>query len=149
MTKASRNVLPWGGLDTRSLYIGLLGIWIGSALFFTFVVTTTLFQALPDSSAILFLGAIFPRFYAFTSAAGLLAVGALVQSGEGRGWTVALPALAVVLELVSWIVLLPMVNAAVGKPSFGALHGLSLGLDVVFTVLVAMALISAIRQKSA
>jgi uncharacterized membrane protein len=67
-----------------------LGVWVGSILFFSFVVAPTAFRALDPQNAGLFIRGVFPRYYLFgiicgaiTLAAGV-AVRAVRQEWAGR-----------------------------------------------------------------
>jgi hypothetical protein len=127
----------------RVLYGGVAGFLIGVAAFFTFVVPEVAFSVLGGSQLGPFLAAIFPRFYAITAAgAAILTVLAFLLPAR-KSMEVVWPATSLVLTLVAWLWLLPAVNRAIGTAAFGALHGLSLGLDLVAIVLWVLALVSA------
>ncbi len=85
----------------------------------------------------------FPRFYAIVAAgATVLAVLGFLLPSRGR-LEIVWPTVALALTLLAWLWLLPAVNRAIGTPAFGALHGLSLGLDLVAMVLWLLALLAA------
>lgn len=129
----------------RGLYAALAGFWLGAIIFFTFVVPEAAFAVLSGRSTELFLGEIFPRFYAFSTLGGGLALAAaLLLRREGR-WQIATSAAALAINLYAWLWLLPAVNRAIGTPAFGALHGLSFALDFLSMLLVLIGLTANLR----
>jgi hypothetical protein len=122
----------------RRLTLGtaLLGTWWGILLFFTLAVPTALFRTVPATLLLRVLGALFPSFFLYASLAGALTLATLPWTR--RSWLLVA---ALVLQLLDWSVLVPMTDRAVGTSWFFALHGLSLGIDVVVSVLVTGALL--------
>jgi len=97
----------------------MLGLWIGSVVFFSFFAAPGLFGALPREAAGRAVSAIFPRYYALGAACGVLALlsGLLLRSqGAFRGRTSALELLLVALMtgivVYSGYVLLPQASRA-------------------------------------
>ncbi len=131
----------------RILYGALAGFSLGVAAFFTFIVPEVAFSVLGGAQLGPFLALIFPRFYAMTALSGALLSAVSFLLPRRGAWEVAWPLAALVLTLVAWVWLLPAVNRAIGTPSFGLLHGLSLGLDLVAMVLWLLALLSALRRR--
>ncbi|MDA8343900.1 MAG: DUF4149 domain-containing protein [Thermaerobacter sp.] len=131
----------------RILYAALAGFLLGVSAFFTFIVPEVAFRVLPSVQLAPFLAGIFPRFYALTAVAGaLLTLLSLVLPRRGT-LEFAWPAAALLLTLFAWLWLLPAVNRAVGTPAFGALHGISLGLDLVAMLLWLLGLIAAYSRR--
>ncbi len=131
----------------RYLYGAIAGFLLGVSAFFTFIVPQVAFAVLGASALGPFLAGIFPRFYALTAAAAALLTIVAFLLPRRRPMEVIWPAAAIVLTLVSWIWLLPAVNRAEGTAAFGALHGISLGLDLVAMVLWLLALITAFPRR--
>lgn len=130
----------------RTVYIALVGFLLGVSGFFTFVVPEAAFAVLPGPQVGPLLSAVFPRFYLWTAAAAALSILVLLWGGRRSLRELLAPIAALVITLVAWLWLLPAVNAAEGTPSFGALHGISLGLDLVTMVLWLLALLAAGRN---
>ncbi len=88
----------------RLLWRLAAGIWLGSLVFFSLVVTQVAFRALPTAATTKFLTAIFPVYYTFEIWAGgaalLGVVWALVRGKMPRGW------LVMVLTLAAWVLVL-------------------------------------------
>ncbi len=132
----------------RLIYAALAGFLLGVSAFFTFVVPEVAFSVLGGRGLGSFLAAVFPRFYLVVAvfAAALTAVG-FATFGLRHASALA-PALALLLTLAAWIWLLPEVNAAIGSPRFGLLHGVSLGLDMLAMVLWLIGLLTARGRRA-
>jgi len=115
----------------RIVYAALGGFTLGVGSFFTFIVPEAAFTVLGGQGLSAFLGVLYPRFYAVMSVLGALLLAAAIVLEGRRRLVVWLDALALAMTLVGWIWLLPAVNRAESTPAFGALHGLSLGLDLL------------------
>lgn len=132
------------------LYFGSLGVWLGAILFFSLTVAPAVFRLLGSDAGGRVVGAIFPTYYLHGALTALLALAVLALaprlpaarplpvSAPGAAAVALLVALAV--DLLAWWVLEPRVRAAAGSPAFGALHGLSMGLNLVVLLAVAAAL---------
>jgi Domain of unknown function (DUF4149) len=90
----------------RVLYLLSLAVWIGEIVFFSFVGAPAIFAVLDRAHAGKVTAAIFPRYYAVATAAGLLAVGAgavLARGASASGlWRAAVAALALGLLATGW-----------------------------------------------
>jgi putative copper export protein len=91
----------------RFVHLLALGLWVGSVVFFSFVVAPALFGALPRDLAGRAVSAIFPRYYAFGGACGLVAIlsGLLIgarQVSWGRLLVVETVLLVVMTGLVAY-----------------------------------------------
>jgi hypothetical protein len=77
-----------------------LGLWVGALVFVSFVVAPAVFGAVPSETAGTVMGAIFPRYYAFTTALGivaLLAAASLRSAARGSRWTAIVGMMVVML----------------------------------------------------
>jgi uncharacterized membrane protein len=152
----------------RFVHLLAIGLWIGSVVFFSLVAAPSLFGSLPRDLAGRAVSAIFPRYYAFGGACGLVAIlsGLLLGARRpswGRLLMIELALLAVMMGLVlySGRVILPRASQAraalaeaQGTPGldeaqarFAALHRRSVLLNGTVLVLgvAAFALAAALR----
>lgn len=77
-----------------------LGLWVGALVFVSFVVAPAVFGAVPSETAGTVMGAIFPRYYAFTIAVGIVALLAAVplrSAAHGSRWTATVGMMVVML----------------------------------------------------
>jgi uncharacterized membrane protein len=147
----------------RFIHLMTLGLWIGSVVFFSLVAAPGLFGTLPRDLAGRAVSAIFPRYYAFGAACGLIALlSGLLLGAKQVSWgrllivELALLALMTGIVLYSGRVVLPQASEAraalaeaQGTPAldtaqarFDALHRRSVLLNgtVLFLGVVAFAL---------
>jgi len=103
----------------RFAHLLALGVWIGSVVFFSFVVAPSLFGALPRDAAGRAVSTIFPRYYAFGAVCGALALlsGLLLgvlQVARGRALAAELILLALMIGIVAYAgrVVLPEASRA-------------------------------------
>jgi uncharacterized membrane protein len=139
-----------------SVYVIALTAWVGSILFFSFVVAPIIFQVLGAEAGGKFVRALFPRYYAWGAISGAVAlpaaVGVPLSFPEFRGPLVAVQALAILagtlIMLYAGNSLVPALNAArdagpAGRARFdrlqrrsvvlnGLVLGIGLGLLVAF-----------------
>jgi hypothetical protein len=97
-------------------------------LFFTVVAAPVVFKVLPQEWAAAYVRAFFPKYFAFLGLTSLLAA----FFAPGTTWQVAL-ALCALLFFLSLGILTPAINRARdagNKKMFGALHGLSVVLNL-------------------
>ncbi|MCL8209405.1 MAG: DUF4149 domain-containing protein [Actinomycetia bacterium] len=123
----------------RTIHALALGAWLALLGFFTVAVPAAVFAAVPAAAVLAVLDRLFPAFYqasAFAGAVAWLAAGGLRRRAAAS--RVVLGA-AFALTLLGWLVLLPHAHAAVGTSAFGRWHGLSLGADLLTTLLVVAA----------
>jgi hypothetical protein len=135
-----------------------LGMWLGSMVFFSFLGAPQVFAVLDDARAGRVVNAIFPRYYVFGVALGLLALlagaanGALggppagpapAGSGFGAARVVLLVATLVGVALHGYArwVLIPKMEAA-GDDAFEQYHQQSVTLNGVAMLAVALALVA-------
>jgi len=125
----------------RYLLLGAWAIWLGSIVFFSFVVAPTAFAALGRERAVPLMRAIFPRYYAVGIGCGLTGIAAALACGSGLHLTIPL-AIAVVLAAYARQVLTPALEEArrsADDESFARLHLWSVRLNVVALALLLLA----------
>jgi hypothetical protein len=131
---------------TSLRYLLVLGwaVWLGSVVFFSFVVAPTAFGALGREGAAPLMRAIFPRYYL----AGLLSGGAMLVAALGLGADLRITVPIVIgLALGGYArqVITPAVNRARDghdEKRFAQLHALSVRLNLV--VLAILLLLGAV-----
>jgi len=82
-----------------------LGLWVGALVFVSFIVAPAVFGAVPGETAGTVMGAIFPRYYLFTAAAGVVALLAalpLRHAARGSSWIVVVGMMAVMLAATAY-----------------------------------------------
>jgi len=113
-----------------------LGSWLGSVVFFSFVGAPTIFGTLDDDAAGRAVNAIFPRYYRFGLAAGLIALlaggarGVAGGVGIAAGATLAGALVGVAANAYALGVLIPKMEAA-GEDAFARYHKQSVALNLV------------------
>jgi len=132
---------------------GSVGIWLGSIVFFSFVVAPRVFDVLERERAGDVVNSIFPAYYVLGSLFGVLAFGAGVVRGvvDSFGMYLGLYftslAVAVVLAVFSRAYLVPRIEGTDrsrddGDPdAFERYHSASVKLNSVMLVTVAAALV--------
>lgn len=130
------------------VYPALAGVWLGAAIFFTFVVPEAAFATLGLHGVGPLFSRLFPDFYAFEAVVGAALVTAAVRLRPRGLAEVLCPALALATTLASWLWILPAVNRAIGTRQFGPLHGLSLGLQILSMLIVLAGLVAALRRPA-
>jgi H+/Cl- antiporter ClcA len=129
-----------------SVFVTTLSGWLGSAVFFSAVILPTLFINLEPAAAGEIAALIFPFYYRFGLACGLLLLVACVVAARretatagtvrGRWWAaVATVALMLLCQAYAEFVIRPDMSEIRGladaKPAFDALHRLSVRLNAV------------------
>ena len=79
-------------VSLRVVHLIALALWVGSVVFFSFIVAPGIFGAVPNQEAGRVIGTIFPRYYLLGSVAGVVVVvtaGALQWLGNGD-WRLSL-----------------------------------------------------------
>jgi uncharacterized membrane protein len=136
-----------------------LTAWVGSILFFSFVVAPIIFQVLTADAGAKFVRALFPRYYTWGAISGAIALpaylGVPLSFQEFRGPIVAVQSLMIVtgtlIMLYAANSLTPAINAArdagpSGKPRFDRLHRRSVGLNG-FVLILGVALLIAFATR--
>lgn len=99
-----------------------LGLWVGALVFVSFVVAPAVFGTVPSETAGTVMGAIFPRYYAFTIAVGIVALLAalpLRSTARGSGWAAIVGMMIVMLAATAYAGLVVSPRARAIRP---ALH---------------------------
>lgn len=123
------------------LVLGCWAVWLGSMVFFSFVVAPTVFGALGKEAAAPLMRAIFPRYYAVGLACGGTALAAALATGAGLRLTVPL-VIGLVLVAYARQVITPALNdARDGEDAerFSQLHVLSVRLNMIVMALLLLA----------
>jgi hypothetical protein len=144
-----------------SVYVISLTAWVGSILFFSFVVAPIVFRVLAAEDAGKFVRALFPRYYAWGTIAGAVALPAYVAGPlcypEYRGPWVGVQALillgCIMVMLYAGNSLTPAINAARdaganGQKRFDRLHRRSVRLNGLVLV-VGLCLLTAFANRPA
>lgn len=132
---------------------GLLGIWAGAVLYYSFAATPVLFRRLGREEAGKVVGLLFGGYYGFGWVTGALAVISLGALGAPMPRT-ALAAAALITALVQgtvvrrWVIRLRDARGATSEPErpaaerrFGAAHGVSMVMNLVVLGLVLAAIL--------
>ncbi|MFB6304863.1 MAG: DUF4149 domain-containing protein [Haloferacaceae archaeon] len=125
-----------------------LGLWLGSMVFFSFVGAPRVFAVLDEERAGRVVNDIFPRYYVFGVALGVVALvaGALIGVSRGFGLPAAVllggAGLGVALTAYARWVLVPAMDEA-GDDAFERYHRRSVVLNGVTMLGVAAALVAA------
>ena len=137
-------------IDTAAT--GAVGVWLGTVVFFSFVVAPRVFDVLERDRAGDVVNRIFPTYYVFGTALGLVGVaaGAARLYTEGFGvWVAAYSAavtVAVVVAVFSSLYLVPRIRGNdrsredPDMDAFERYHGASVRLNAVMLVALAAAL---------
>jgi uncharacterized membrane protein len=144
-----------------SVYAIALTAWVGSILFFSFVVAPIVFKVLDAEAGGKFVRALFPRYYLWGVISSAVALPALVCGAlafpERRGPMVGVQALAIVISLLIMLYcgnsLTPAINAARDEgpgsaDRFDRLHKRSVILNGV-VLLIGLALLVAFASRGA
>ena len=112
-----------------------LGVWLGSMLFFSFVAAPRLFTVLEDDAAGRAVNDIFPRYYTFGTALGVVAIVAALFLGADNGFLPDVPlvgtvAVGVAANVYARWSLVPKMERA-GDDAFAQYHGQSVALNGV------------------
>jgi len=129
---------------------GAVGVWLGTIVFFSFVVAPRAFSVLGDDEAGKLVNAVFPVYYSFGVALGVVGVAAGVGRGVVEefslylGLYVATLGLSVSVAALSRLYLIPRIEDAdesEDEDAFEKYHSLSVKLNSVMLVSVVAALV--------
>jgi hypothetical protein len=91
---------------TKVLFQLALGLWAGAIVFVSFVVAPAVFRAVPSETAGVVMGQIFPLYYGFSVAVGVVALGSSLllwrRSGGAGAWTAIVVMLVVMLAATTY-----------------------------------------------
>lgn len=129
---------------------GAVGVWLGTIVFFSFFVAPRAFSVLGEDEAGELVNAVFPVYYSFGVALGVVGIaagvgrGALDEFGLYLGLYVAMVGISVSVAALSRVYLIPRIEDAEeseDKDAFERYHGLSVKLNSVMLVSVVAALV--------
>jgi hypothetical protein len=144
-----------------SAYVLALSAWMGSIMFFSFVIAPTIFSVLGPDAGSRFVHALFPRYYMWGAIAGAVALPACVATPlcfpEYRGTSVGIQAMVILtctlIMLYGGNSLTPAINAArdagpAGNAQFKRLHRRSVRLNA-FVLACVLGLLIALASRPA
>ena len=119
------------------LTLFLISIWVGSIIFFSAIIAPTVFKALDEKNAGIFLRAFFPKYYIFGIILGFIALILGIKA-----MSLILASMVIVMILLSIIsrLMIPVINAArdmgvEGESRFKKLHTLSVFLNILTLII--------------
>ncbi|PSR35294.1 MAG: hypothetical protein C7B46_01095 [Sulfobacillus benefaciens] len=117
------------------------GIWLGTLVFFSLVVTQVIFVTVPTSAAADFLNAVFPAYYGVGIIAGIMAMlGILMRMKRPiQGvlwWVMGITGLAWLLVLWARYILSLMTHLPPSSPAFLRFHSESIVLNAIVGILL-------------
>ena len=109
------------------LTLFLISIWVGSIIFFSAIIAPTVFKALDEKNAGIFLRAFFPKYYIFGIILGFIA---LILGIKAMSLILVSMVVAMILLSIISRLMIPVINAArdmgvEGESRFKKLHTLS------------------------
>lgn len=129
---------------------GAVGVWLGTIVFFSFFVAPRAFAVLEEDAASNLVNAVFPRYYSFGVALGVVGIGAGVARGALEGFGlylglyVATVGLSVFVAALSRVYLVPRIertDESDDEDAFEKYHDASVRLNSVMLVSVVAALV--------
>lgn len=144
----------------RNLYVLLMAAWFGIMGYYTGILTPTLTRAFPADFGTI-VAALFPGYFrmgeVLAFAATLAALmeyrgyraGAARNSAPGAGWRLAIGLAALALVAANRELVLPAAHAARGTEAFGAVHGISMGINLLTALLALLGTASGLLAAAA
>ena len=119
------------------LTLFLISIWVGSIIFFSAIIAPTVFKALDEKNAGIFLRAFFPKYYIFGIILGFIA---LILGIKAMSLILASMVIAMILLSIISRLMIPVINAArdmgvEGESRFKKLHTLSVFLNILTLII--------------
>lgn len=119
------------------LTLFLISIWVGSIIFFSAIIAPTVFKALDEKNAGIFLRAFFPKYYIFGIILGFIA---LILGIKAMSLILVSMVLAMILLSIISRLMIPVINAArdmgvEGESRFKKLHTLSVFLNILTLII--------------
>lgn len=119
------------------LTLFLISIWVGSIIFFSAIIAPTVFKALDEKNAGIFLRAFFPKYYIFGIILGFIA---LILGIKAMSLILVSMVVAMILLSIISRLMIPVINAArdmgvEGEPRFKKLHTLSVFLNILTLII--------------
>jgi hypothetical protein len=143
----------------------VVSLWLGAMAFFAFAVAPAAFGTLEREQAGRFVSAVFPRYYAWSAALGMIAIAACLARPAATGWRgrdwlpLGLAVSMLCLTLYAWLVILPAAHSAreaARQPGAGAsaetarfarLHRVSSLLNGLVMIAGAMLLVTEVVRR--
>ena len=119
------------------LTLFLISIWVGSIIFFSAIIAPTVFKALDEKNAGIFLRAFFPKYYIFGIILGFIA---LILGIKAMSLILVSMVIAMILLSIISRLMIPIINAArdmgvEGESRFKKLHTLSVFLNILTLII--------------
>ena len=119
------------------LTLFLISIWGGSIIFFSAIIAPTVFKALDEKNAGIFLRAFFPKYYIFGIILGFIA---LILGIKDMSLILVSMVVAMILLSIISRLMIPVINAArdmgvEGESRFKKLHTLSVFLNILTLII--------------
>ncbi len=119
------------------LTLFLISIWVGSIIFFSAIIAPTVFKALDEKNAGIFLRAFFPKYYIFGIILGFIA---LILGIKAMSLMLVSMVVAMILLSIISRLMIPVINAArdmgvEGESRFKKLHTLSVFLNILTLII--------------
>ena len=119
------------------LTLFLISIWVGSIIFFSAIIAPTVFKALDEKNAGIFLRAFFPKYYIFGIILGFIA---LILGIKAMSLILSSMVIAMILLSIISRLMIPVINAArdmgvEGESRFKKLHTLSVFLNILTLIM--------------
>ena len=119
------------------LTLFLISIWVGSIIFFSAIIAPTVFKALDEKNAGIFLRAFFPKYYIFGIILGFIA---LILGIKAMSLILVSMVVAMILLSIISRLMIPVINAArdmgvEGESRFKKLHTLSVFLNILTLII--------------
>ena len=119
------------------LTLFLISIWVGSIIFFSAIIAPTVFKALDEKNAGIFLRAFFPKYYIFGIILGFIA---LILGIKAMSLILVSMVVAMILLSIISRLMIPVINNARdmgvdGESRFKKLHTLSVFLNILTLVI--------------
>ena len=119
------------------LTLFLISIWVGSIIFFSAIIAPTVFKALDEKNAGIFLRAFFPKYYIFGIILGFIA---LILGIKAMSLILVSMIVAMILLSIISRLMIPVINAArdmgvEGESRFKKLHTLSVFLNILTLII--------------
>ena len=119
------------------LTLFLISIWVGSIIFFSAIIAPTVFKALDEKNAGIFLRAFFPKYYIFGIILGFIA---LISGIKAMSLILLSMIVAMILLSIISRLMIPVINAArdmgvEGESRFKKLHTLSVFLNILTLII--------------
>ena len=119
------------------LTLFLISIWVGSIIFFSAIIAPTVFKALDEKNAGIFLRAFFPKYYIFGIILGFIALilGIKAMSLILVSMVIAMILLSIISRLMNPVIKAARDMGVEGESRFKKLHTLSVFLNILTLII--------------